>query len=386
MNIVILGASGSIGTQAIDILKNRKGDYSLVGFSVGNNVQKIDEYLKEFDAVKYICVKNYSDYKVYKNRYRSIKFYYGDRGLVQLIRANKGSVFINSLVGFTGLKPSIEVLKNKGKLLLANKESLVIGGELLKKLEAKYNSEIIPIDSEHVAVKKCLYKESLDNVKDIYITASGGPFFDIDDEKLKNVTLKDALNHPNRKMGSKITIDSATMMNKTFELIEGYYLFNVDFNKIKVKVDRKSMVHGFVIFKDGRDKENVSKPNMKDAIEYALNFGNPSNNDSSFIDTKENELKNYPLLDMKDRYTNILSYAKKTIENKGNYGAALSAANEAAVNLFLKEKISFIEIEQIINIIMKDAKIKKGYKYNLYKKMHRRIVKKVNNLVEEKTI
>ena len=204
MDLVILGASGSIGSQTLDFLKNKKNNRVLKVFSVGKRVNVIDEIVKEFQNVNYITVKNKKDYLIYKKKYPHIKFYYGDKGLIKIILKNKNATILNALIGFVGLKPSIVSLKKDRTLLLANKESLVIGGELINKILEK-KGKLIPIDSEHVAIKKCLYNENVSDVKKIIITASGGPFFNLKNEELKNVTLDEALNHPNWKMGKKIT-------------------------------------------------------------------------------------------------------------------------------------------------------------------------------------
>lgn len=362
MDLVLLGASGSIGTQTVDILKNSKKKWTLRGFSVGNKTFYIDEYLKLFPEVLSICVKNKKDYQLYKKKYPNVKFFYGDKGLIKLIKFNKEAVVLNALVGFVGLKPSVETLKENRTLLLANKESLVCGGNLIRKI-LKTKGKLYPIDSEHVAISKCLYKENLDNVDKIVITASGGPFFNLTREELKNVTLEEALNHPTWKMGSKISIDSATMMNKTFELIEAYYLFNFDFEKIDAIVNRESYVHGFVKFKDGRIKLNIGENSMKHAISYALNFGIPEKD--TFEDVELNTYDNYNFYKLDRSRFPLLNYAQDVVTLKGNRGVILNAINEECVDAFLKKQIKFIDIENIIDKIFSSAIFIKGNNYKL---------------------
>lgn len=364
MDLVILGASGSIGTQTINVIKNNEKKWTLKGFSVGNKTFYVDEILKEFKDVNSICLKNKKDYLNYKNKYPSIKFFYGDKGLIKLIKYNKNATILNALVGFVGLKPSIVSLKLNRTLLLANKESLVCGGNLINKI-LKRKGKIYPIDSEHVAIAKCLYNENISDVNEIIITASGGPFFNLNREELKNVTLKDALNHPTWKMGNKITIDSATMMNKTFELIEAYYLFGIDFDKIKAIVNRKSLVHGLVKFNDGRIKLNVGENLMKYPILYALDLGKP--NDDTFNDIELNTYDRYEFFNLSKKRFPLLNYAEKVVKSSKNEGVILNAINEECVQAFLNSKINFIDIENIIDKIFSSAVF---IKCNNYKLLH----------------
>lgn len=364
MDLVILGASGSIGTQTIDVIKNNDKKWTLKGFSVGNKTFYVDEILKEFKDVNSICLKNKKDYLNYKNKYPSIKFFYGDKGLIKLIKYNKNATILNALVGFVGLNPSIVSLKLNRTLLLANKESLVCGGNLINKI-LKRKGKIYPIDSEHVAIAKCLYNENISDVNEIIITASGGPFFNLNREELKNVTLKDALNHPTWKMGNKITIDSATMMNKTFELIEAYYLFGIDFDKIKAIVNRKSLVHGLVKFNDGRIKLNVGENLMKYPILYALDLGKP--NDDTFNDIELNTYDRYEFFNLSKKRFPLLNYAEKVVKSSKNEGVILNAINEECVQAFLNSKINFIDIENIIDKIFSSAIF---IKCNNYKLLH----------------
>lgn len=364
MDLVILGASGSIGTQTIDVIKNNEKKWTLKGFSVGNKTFYVDEILKEFKDVNSICLKNKKDYLNFKNKYPSIKFFYGDKGLIKLIKYNKNATILNALVGFVGLRPSIVSLKLNRTLLLANKESLVCGGNLINKI-LKRKGKIYPIDSEHVAIAKCLYNENISDVNEIIITASGGPFFNLNREELKNVTLKDALNHPTWKMGNKITIDSATMMNKTFELIEAYYLFGIDFDKIKAIVNRKSLVHGLVKFNDGRIKLNVGENLMKYPILYALDLGKP--NDDTFNDIELNTYDRYEFFNLSKKRFPLLNYAEKVVKSSKNEGVILNAINEECIQAFLNSKINFIDIENIIDKIFSSAVF---IKCNNYKLLH----------------
>lgn len=358
-NIIILGASGSIGSQSIFLLKNRKDEYNLIGVSVGNNINfLIDEIIPYFN-LKYICVKNENDYKRLKEIYKDIKLFYGDEGLISLTKIKENDVILNSLVGFSGVLPSISTIKNNKYLFLANKESLVVAGEIIYSLKNARNL-IYPIDSEHAAITKCLKNVKDDELETIYLTCSGGPFFSLNNEEFKNIKLSDALNHPTYKMGKKITIDSSTLMNKAFEIIEAHYLFNVDIDKIKVKIDRNSYVHSFILLKDGTYKLSVGKPDMKIQINDCLSMFKTS--DKEFKDTEINTYSNYKFYEVDHNKFPLIDYGYLVIQTKGISGLVLNSANEVAVNEFLKGNINYIDIKVIIDKILK--------MYQLYTKLN----------------
>ena len=363
MNLILLGASGSIGTQTLSCLENFKNKWTLVGFSIGNQAFLIDSILEKFTNVKYICLKNKKDYLVYKKKYPNIKFFYGNKGLVKLVNADKSSAVVNALVSYIGLKPSIVTLKRKRILLLANKESLVIGGSLLKKLISKHKGKIIPIDSEHSAISKCLLFSDPKDVDSITITASGGPFFNLSKEELKNVKLEDALKHPNWSMGKKITIDSATMMNKVFEVIEAHYLFNYPYEKINVMIDRTSHTHGFITLKNNEYIVNNSNPSMISSINFALNMNSCDINENQDDIYKVKSLEQFSLLPFDYNRFDIMKYAKFVIEHKGNSGAILCTINDTLVNSFINKRITYIELLENIDKIMSSVKFSKSDNY-----------------------
>ncbi|MFA6756060.1 MAG: 1-deoxy-D-xylulose-5-phosphate reductoisomerase [Bacilli bacterium] len=346
--LCILGVTGSIGSQTLLALKTFN-NYDLKAISIGNQIDKLDNILNSFPSIDFICVKNKTDFLFLKKKYINKKFFYGDKGLIKLIKKSSSDVFVNALVGYVGLLPSISILKMNKTLLLANKESLVVGGEIINKLLDTKHGKLYPIDSEHVAISKCLYNMKKENVKKIVITASGGPFFNYDKKELNKVTLKEALTHPTWSMGRKISIDSATMMNKTFEIIEAYYLFDFPLNKIDTIVDRKSYVHSYVIFKN-ETRLQVGNPTMIEPIKYALSFGYCK--EEKFDDVEINTIANYKLLPLSKKQFPLLNYADLVIKNKGNYGCVLNAVNEVCVQAFIEGKIHFIDIEKIIDKVM----------------------------------
>lgn len=363
MNLILLGASGSIGTQTLSCLENFKNKWTLVGFSVGNKAFLIDSILEKFNKIKYICVKNKKDYLSYKKKYLNIKFFYGNKGLVKLVNADKRSAVVNALVSYIGLKPSIVTLKRNRILLLANKESLVIGGSLLKKLVSKHKGIIIPIDSEHSAISKCLLFSDTNEVDSITITASGGPFFNLTKEELKNVKLEDALKHPNWSMGKKITIDSATMMNKVFEVIEAHYLFNYPYEKINVMIDRISHTHGFIKLKNNDYIVNNSNPSMISSINFALNMNSCNVNENQDDIYKVKSLEQFNLLPFDYNRFDLMKYAKFVIDHKGNSGAILCTINDTLVNSFINKRITYVELLENIDKIMSSVKFSKCGNY-----------------------
>ncbi|MDR0934782.1 MAG: 1-deoxy-D-xylulose-5-phosphate reductoisomerase [Erysipelotrichaceae bacterium] len=355
--ICLLGASGSIGEQSLDVIDEFSNEFQLVSFSVGYQVNKIDEIISKHNSVQSFYLIDSSQAEKYKNKYPNIKIFSGENGIVKMIETINADMVINALVGFVGLIPSITALKNGLKLALANKESLVVGGELIKQLLKEGHGELFPIDSEHSAIWKCLLVDDK-NVKDIILTASGGAFRNLSRKELLNVKPIDALKHPTWNMGNKITIDSATMINKCFEIIEAYYLFGYAYNKTKVILHDESEVHSMVKYKNGMYRAEVNKPDMKNPIRFALFEGKfpfetvcaKNYHDFGPYHFHHFSLRRYPLV----------RWSKVVIKQKGLYGTTLNAANEVAVNAFLNGKIQFLKIEQIVDRLMLDLKNKKN--------------------------
>ena len=344
--LLILGASGSIGSQTLSILKNAQNDFELVGFSVGKRTRIISSLIKKYPTITAICVQNKEKIKYYSSRYPHIKFFSGDEGLLELIDAVNCTMVVNALVGFVGLVPTIHALKKNLKVALANKEALVVGGELVNKLLSEGHGTLYPIDSEHSALWKCL-KVDDHNVDKMIITASGGAFRKLNRDELKDVTAADALAHPTWKMGPKITIDCATMVNKSFEIIEAHYLFNYPASKIMVLLHDESHIHSMLRYKDGIYRAEISKPDMRNPIRFALYEGNIPFN--TYTASSYHDFGPYHFHDFDIKRYPMVKYASLVIKEKGSYGAVFNAANEEAVYAFLKGKISFLAIEKIIS-------------------------------------
>ena len=287
---------------------------------------------------------------------------------------------VNALVGFVGLKPSITTLENNKILCLANKESLVVGGEIINNLLAKGKGKLYPIDSEHVAIAKCLAVDN-QNVDKIIITASGGPFRNLKRDQLTNITPEQALAHPNWKMGKKITIDSATMVNKTFEVIEAHYLFDYDFDDIEIKINYNSYVHSIVRYNDGTYRADVGKPDMRVPIKYALYQG-LTDYQTVVTDNLDN-IKNTTFGEFDIKRFPIVNVAKKVIKEKGSLGAIFNASNEEAVRAFLNHEISFLGIEKIINTCLDKQDNIKNPNYEQLKRVDTLTRKMVKDLIKK---
>jgi len=347
-NIYLLGATGSIGTQTIEIIEKHPEEFKLKAISGYKNLDKIKEIASRF-SLDLISVKDKEDAKSLEELYPYINIVYGDSGLVSLSTLNKddeNGVLINALVGMVGLRPTIEAIKINRDVLLANKETLVVGGHLIKELLEKHKVNLYPIDSEHNAIWQILQGEDTKAIKKLYITASGGSFRDLNREELKEVTLKEALNHPNWSMGSKITIDSATMMNKGFEIIEAAYLFDLDIDSVVPIIHRESIIHSMVEYIDSSISALLAIPDMRMPISYAMFYPKRKESLIKPIDfTKLSKLSFEPVDYI--RYP-LVKLAFEAYNLGGSARTVLNAANEAAVALFLSEKINFLEIEKIV--------------------------------------
>lgn len=344
--IILLGASGSIGEQTIDVIRAHPEEFELVAFSVRNRLDHAYKILEEFNVLS-VCVKDEQDALKLKQDYPQLDIKFGDEGLQELASLPYGDTLVNALVGFVGLLPTLKAIEHHKDIALANKETLIVGGKFVKAAVKKYGVSLKPIDSEHSAIFQCLQGNDHGSINKLIITASGGSFRDRSRDQLKGVTVKEALSHPNWSMGAKITIDSATMMNKGFEVIEAHYLFDIDYDKIEVLLHRESIVHSLVQYCDHAVMAQLGTADMRLPIQYALTH------------PKRLPLKNSEMLDLVklgslhfekadfERYP-LLALAFKLGRLEGNACAIMNAANEEAVALFLAGKIEFLEIESYV--------------------------------------
>lgn len=342
--IIILGASGSIGTQTVDICLKYPDEIELVGASVGSNVSYLKDLLSKV-PLKYACTKEKCE--ELKILYPNTTFFYGDEGLIRMTEVEEYNLLVNALVGFSGFKPTLSAIVNHKDIALANKETLVVAGDLIKQALKENDVTLYPIDSEHSAIFQCLLGSDKRDVKRLIITGSGGSFRDLKRDELKNVSLKDALKHPVWNMGNKITIDSATMMNKGFEIIEAHYLFDIPYDEIDVVLHSESIIHSFVEFKDGSLMAQMSNPDMHLPIQYAILY--PRHMESySYNQLDLGKLGSLHFKEMDYERYPLVKIAKEVGKFGGNLGAVLNAANDKAVELFLDGKISFLDIEKSV--------------------------------------
>ena len=348
-NIAILGSTGSIGTQALDIIRDYPDKFSAEVLVANNNAQLLIAQAREFEP-NVVVIANKEKYPEVRDALADlpIKVYAGSEAIIDVVSMDCVDMVLAAMVGFAGLLPTIKAIEAGKVVALANKETLVVGGKIIcDKLKESATSCILPVDSEHSAIFQCLRGENIDDVEKLILTASGGPFFGKDVEFLKNVTAEQALNHPNWKMGSKVTIDSASLMNKGFEMIEAHWLFGIPADRIEVLVHRQSVVHSMVEFADASIKAQIGAPSMRIPIQYAFDYPNRTyspKNRFSFLEHGVNLTFEKP-----DTNTfRCLQIAYDCLLQGGNAPCIMNAANEIAVDAFLKGRIGFMQIPEII--------------------------------------
>ena len=348
-NIAILGSTGSIGTQALDIIRDYPDKFSAEVLVANNNSPLLIAQAREFEP-NFVVIANKDKYAEVRDALADlpIKVYAGSEAILDVVAMDCVDMVLAAMVGFAGLMPTIKAIEAGKVVALANKETLVVGGKIIcDKLKENATSCILPVDSEHSAIFQCLRGENIDDVEKLILTASGGPFLGEDVEFLKNVTAEQALNHPNWKMGSKVTIDSASLMNKGFEMIEAHWLFGIPADRIEVLVHRQSVVHSMVEFADASIKAQIGAPSMRIPIQYAFDYPNRSYSPKNRFSFLENGCS----LTFEKPDTNTfrcLQIAYDCLSHGGNAPCIMNAANEVAVDAFLKGKIGFMQIPEII--------------------------------------
>lgn len=352
MEIVLLGSTGSIGTQTSDVC--RAHNIRIKALSARHNLDLLEKQAREF-LPEYVAVSDESNFGEIKSRLAdtNIKILAGSDGLCELAALPCDKV-VNAVVGMAGLLPTLAAISVGNNIALANKETLVAGGELVMNAAREKNVEITPIDSEHSAIYQCLLGSGENKISKIILTASGGPFFGKTRAELENITREQALNHPNWNMGEKVTIDSATMMNKGLELIEAVWLFGVSPKQVEITVHRQSILHSAVEFEDGAIIGQLGSADMRIPIQFALTAPK-----RLACPAKKLSLTDIGTLTFEKPDENVftcLSAAKKAIEMGGNAPCIINCANEAAVSLFLEKKISFLQIGEIVNAALSDVK------------------------------
>lgn len=356
--ITVLGVTGSIGMQSVDVVKNNPDKFSIIAMSAGHNIDKVEEILSII-SVKYICVINKVDCDYLQSKYPNLNVCYGEDGLIKIATLPEVNLVLNAIVGFAGLIPTIKAIEAKKDIALANKETLVVAGHIISNLVNKYGVKLLPVDSEHSAIFQALNGEDDKAIKRILLTASGGSFRDKTRDELVGVSVKDALNHPNWSMGAKITIDSATMFNKGLEVIEAKWLFNVEYDQIEVLIHPQSIVHSMVEFCDTSIIAQLGNPDMRLPIQYALTY--PSRDcliNSSSLDFTTLKTLTFDKPDFNRFKALKLAYDAGKIG--GSMPCVLNAANEVAVSAFLSNEIEFLKIEELVEKAIKQHRVIKN--------------------------
>lgn len=363
--ICILGSTGSIGTQALDVIRQHPDLYEAYALTANDSVEKLAEQAREFNPAA-VVIANEAHYKELKAKLADtdVKVYAGHKALCEIVEAGPVDMVLAALVGFAGLEPTVRAIKARKKICLANKETLVVAGELMLDLVQEYHVDLLPVDSEHSAIFQCLVGEEMNEVDKILLTCSGGPFRNFTQEQLLTVTAADALRHPTWKMGAKITIDSASLMNKGFEVMEAKWLFGVPAEKIEVLVHPQSVVHSGVQFKDGAVKAQLGVPDMRLPIQYAFSFPKrlPLNGDrldlfsTQKLEFFKPDVQKFPCLRL----------AYEAISEGGNMPCVLNAANEVVNAAFRRGECSFLGMADVIERTMRQATFDKTPNLDTY--------------------
>lgn len=361
-NICILGSTGSIGQSSLEVIGNLSEHFRPLYLTTNKNIDLLQQQIARFKPKAVAVLDTTAAAQLKQSVNGSVRVHSGEEGLLQLVSQNDVDVVISSLVGFAGLLPTIEAIKHGKTIALANKETLVVAGEIITKLVAQHNARLIPVDSEHSAILQCLAGENPDHISKLILTASGGPFLNTDKKEFEHITVEEALRHPNWKMGNKITIDSATLMNKGLEVIEAHWLFNLPAEKIEVLIHPQSIIHSMVEFIDGSVKAQMGIPDMKIPIQYALTY--PERSQSFYQRVNFSEVREMTFFKPDIEKFECLGLAYEALQTGGTLPAILNAANEIAVELFLDKKIRFSHIPQLIRTTMKEIPSKQSPSLN----------------------
>ncbi|AOV08239.1 1-deoxy-D-xylulose-5-phosphate reductoisomerase [Sporosarcina ureilytica] len=352
--ISLLGATGSIGVQTLDILKSNPNKFELVSFSAGLNIDKVREIARTFQP-SMVSVIRQEDAKALQSEFPSITFVYGAEGLKEVAARTGADILVNAVIGSVGLGPTLEAIRAGITIAIANKETLVAAGEIVMDEARKFNVPLLPVDSEHSALFQSLNGENPKEITKLILTASGGSFRNLTRDELSNVTVEEALAHPNWSMGNKLTIDSATMMNKGLEVIEAHHLFDIPYEQIDVLLHRESIIHSMVEFQDTSVMAQLGSPDMRVPIQYALTYPHriPMQN-AKRLRLEEIGQLHFEKIDFKRFKALALAYEAGKVG--GTMPTAMNAANEIAVSLFMKGHISFLEIDEIVERVMDEHK------------------------------
>jgi len=382
-NITILGSTGSIGRNTIEVISRFPDRFKVLGLAAGRNVELLQKQINKFNP-KFVCLERREDAEECKKRCGddSIRFSYGQKGAEEVAGSEENDIVVSAITGINGLRPTVAAIKSGKRVALANKESMVIAGSLINKMAGRFGAEIIPVDSEHSGVFQCLAKERFEDIKRVILTASGGPFFLTSLEEMKQRTLEEVLNHPRWKMGKKVTVDSATLMNKGLELIEAKWFFNLVPQQLYILVHPQSIVHSLVEMKDGSVLAQLSITDMKIPIQYALTY--PKRETSPLPSLTLNQMKKLEFYEVDRKKFPLVEIARTALEEGGSLPVALNAADEIAVDAFIRKRIKFSDISEIVTeIVEKHKKVRVGALEDIFD-IDRDVNDETRNLIEQR--
>jgi len=358
-NISVLGSTGSIGRSSLEVIDKLSHRFKVVGLTAGRNTQLLEKQVEKFRP-KIVSLERKEEAEDLRRKFRgkSIKVTFAQEGAEEVASFPENDIVISAITGIDGLRPTLAAVQEGKKVALANKESMVVAGPLIQDMIRKFGAQLIPVDSEHSGVFQCLAKEEMESVKKVILTASGGPFFSKSSSEMNDITLEEALNHPRWKMGKKVTIDSATLMNKGLELIEARWLFGLEPRQLGILIHPQSIVHSLVEMSDGSVLAQLSPTDMKVPIQYALTY--PEREDSLFPSLDLSEIKALEFYEVDVEKFPIVKLARLALEEGESFPIALNAANEVVVSAFLEQRIKFMDISDVVTEIVENHQKRKA--------------------------
>jgi len=358
-NVSILGSTGSIGQNTLKVVENLSFRFKVIGLAAGYNTERLLEQVEKFKP-KIVSLEREEDAEAFERKIKddSLRIVSGQDGAEEVASLNENDVVVSAITGINGLRPTLAAVRSGKRVALANKESMVVAGPLIDKLASQFDTQIIPVDSEHSGVFQCLAKEQKENVKKVILTASGGPFFKLSLEEMRDISLQEALKHPRWKMGEKVTIDSATLMNKGLELIEARWLFGLLPEQLDILIHPQSIVHSLVEMNDGSVLAQLSLTDMRIPIQYALTY--PQREESPLPSLELSRVRSLDFHTVNIEKFPLVKHARQALEEGGSLAVALNAANEVAVEAFLRREIKFLDIPEIVEKIVKNHRKQKA--------------------------
>jgi 1-deoxy-D-xylulose-5-phosphate reductoisomerase len=358
-NISILGSTGSIGRSSLEVIEKLSHRFKIVGLTAGRNTQLLEKQVEKFGP-KIVSVEKKEEAEDLRRKFKgkSIQVTFAQEGAEEVASFSENDIVISAITGIDGLRPTLAAVQEGKKIALANKESMVVAGSLIQDSIRKFGAQLVPVDSEHSGVFQCLAREEMENVKKVTLTASGGPFFLKSPSEMNNISVEEALNHPRWKMGKKVTIDSATLMNKGLELIEAHWLFGLAPRQLGILIHPQSIVHSLVEMSDGSVLAQLSPTDMKIPIQYALTY--PEREDSLLPSLDLSEIKALEFYEVDVEKFPIIKLARLALEEGESFPIALNAANEVVVSAFLEQRIKFMDISDVVTEIVENHQKRKA--------------------------